>query len=87
MKVRYIGADEGRLVPLPDGDTAHVARREWLDTSAEHARSLAQSDEWELEAVVKARRTRRTKNAEQAEQPTVEVAEEVPAGEHEETAE
>jgi hypothetical protein len=58
MRIRYVGDDAGRLVPLPEGDTVHVDRREWLDTTPEHARSLAQSDEWELETVVKAKRTR-----------------------------
>lgn len=64
MRLRYIGDDEGQIVPLSTG-TVKVNRREWFDAEPEDARALAQRDDFELEGVVKAKRTR-ARNAEEA---------------------
>lgn len=66
MRVRYTGPDPARLVPLPDGDTIEIDRMEWVDLDADHARSLNEQDDWELESVAKARRTRKATATEPA---------------------
>ena len=48
MKVRNT-TGEARLVPLPGGDTAEVAKGGLLDTTDDHAVSLAEQDGWELD--------------------------------------
>lgn len=51
--VRYVGPDEAREVPLPDGQYV-LPRLEWVDLPADAARSLAKQDDFELEATKKA---------------------------------
>lgn len=55
--VRYVGPDEAREVPLPEGQYV-LPRLEWVDLPAEAARSLAKQDDFELEATKKAAKTR-----------------------------
>lgn len=57
MNVRYVGDDEAREVPLPDGQYV-LPRLEWVDLPAEAARSLAKQDDFELKATKKAAKTR-----------------------------
>lgn len=61
MKVRYVGPHEAVDVPLPNsvtGAEATVARGDVLDTTADHAQSLAEQDIWELvEAAPKSKTT------------------------------
>lgn len=67
-RVRWTG-DGGRQVPVEvDGRREEVdaPRMEWVDVPAGVARSLNQQDGWELEATVKAKRTRKQSAKEQA---------------------
>lgn len=52
MKVQYIGPYAAVDVPRPGsitGASTRVERGEWLETSDEHALSLAEQESWALE--------------------------------------
>lgn len=73
MKVRYIGPYESVDVQIPGslmGVTVTVARGEWFETSAEHAKSLCeQEDTWSREGVTETKTAR--KRAAAKKEPTV----------------
>ena len=56
MKVKYVGPYEAVDVPIPGsitGASIQVKNGEWLDTTEEHALSLAEQETWTREGVTK----------------------------------